>query len=189
MDKQIKRPFFLAGLIINIVAFIVIAITCFITIFEVAEEISDTVSLQTRTIVKMLFSILILACCISGAIFSAVCITRTNNSVELFSKKKGFVITCIAIDALTILFSIVALAVDKFEVLLFIMLLAVICAGVFITLDFVKNEKLNKPAKSELENVEQNEVQVQPSEQADEKQTSEAEKPEETSSEPSETKE
>lgn len=189
MEKNIKRPFFLAGLIINIVAFIVIAITCFITIFEVAEEISDTVSLQTRTIVKMLFSILILACCISGAIFSAVCITRTNNSVELFSKKKGFVITCIAIDTLTILFSIVALAVDKFDALLFIMLLAVICAGVFITLDFVKNEKLNKPAKSEPENVKLNEVQVQPSEQADEKQTSEAEKPEDTSSEPSETKE
>ena len=39
------------------------------------------------------------------------------------------------------------------------------------------------------ENVEQNEVQVQPSEQADEKQTSEAEKPEKTSNEPSETKE
>ncbi len=152
MDKQIKRPFLLTGLIVSIVVFVVTSIICFTNIFDIAKEISDTTALQNETVIKMLFSILILACSICGTVFSAISIPRINNTIEEFSRKKGFIITCFALNILVIIFSIVVLAVDKFNVLLFIMLLALVCASVFIALDFIKNEKLKYASKTESQN-------------------------------------
>lgn len=154
MEKLTKRPFLLAGLIINIVAFAIYIIDCILIIFTLASAMSSAggtidETIQAAVVLVMLITILLLAFCITGVVFSAVCIPRYTLSPEKFSKKKGLIMTTFIFDVVVVLLSIIGFCSGSFSVLGIIIVLALIAAAVFIMIDYSKNSKLLAKEKEE----------------------------------------
>lgn len=165
MEQQTKRPFLLAGLIINIVCFAILSIGSLVLVFAAAQVLSDINASDTGAAVfVMAIYILILAFCVLGLVFSAVSITRVKLSPVEFNRRKGMVLTSFIFDIIIIVFIIIGLT-SGFDVLSFIMALCLICAAVFIMLDYAKNPKLMTQASATQANapVDANaQVNVQP---------------------------
>ena len=159
MEQQTKRPFLLAGLIINIVCFAILSIGSLVLVFAAAQVLSDiNVSDTGAAVFVMAIYILILAFCVLGLIFSAISITRVKLSPVEFNRRKGMVLTSFIFDIIIIVFTIIGLT-SGFDTLSFIMALCLICAAVFIMLDYAKNPKLMAQASATQANAQ---VNVQP---------------------------
>ena len=164
MEQQTKRPFLLAGLIINIVCFAILSILSLVLVFAAAQVLSDLSDINASdtgaAVFVMAIYILILAFCVLGLVFSAVSITRVKLSPVEFNRRKGMVLTSFIFDIIIIVFTIIGLT-SGFDVLSFIMALCLICAAVFIMLDYAKNPKLMAQASATQANAPVD-VNVQP---------------------------
>ena len=154
MEKETKRPFLLAGLIINIVAFAIYCISCLLSIFTLAAafssyDVSNDPSLTASVVLALLVLILILAFCITGVVFSSVCIPRYKFEPEKFAKKKGMILATFIFDIIIVILSIIGFCAGNFDVLSLILVLVLIAAAVFIMLDYTKNSKLLEQTKTE----------------------------------------
>lgn len=142
MEKQVKRPYLLSGLIVNIICFAILSISCIINIFAVAAALSgvDVSGAEGTIVFVFLVYILLLAFCILGIVFSAVSITRLRLSPSEFAKKRGMIITAFVFNVIIVVLTLIGL-ISSFNVLSLIMALILICAAVFIMLDTLKNNK------------------------------------------------
>lgn len=145
MEKQVKRPYLLSGLIVNIICFAILSISCIINIFAVAAALSgvDVSGAEGTIVFVFLVYILLLAFCILGIVFSAVSITRLRLSPSEFAKKRGMIITAFVFNVIIVVLTLIGL-ISSFNVLSLIMALILICAAVFIMLDTLRNNKYVK---------------------------------------------
>ena len=145
MEKQVKRPYLLSGLIVNIICFAILSISGIINIFAVAAALSgvDVSGAESMIVFVFLVYILLLAFCILGIVFSAVSIARLRLSPSEFAKKRGMIITAFVFDIIIVVLILIGL-ISTFSVLSLIMALILICAAVFIMLDTLRNNKYVK---------------------------------------------
>lgn len=148
-NSPIKKPLMLAGLIVNIVAFAIFAISCLIslvTFISMIAAISDGTADYTEGIIVLMIVLLLfmLAFCIAGIVVSAVGITRTKLEGNALAAKKGMVLASFVFDCILAILILISFA-SGFNVLSFIILLALIAAATLIMIDLSKKS----PAKVE----------------------------------------
>lgn len=145
-NSSIKKPLMLAGLIINIIAFAILAISCLISLVAFIALIpgtsSDPTDIADSIVILMIVLLLfMLAFCIAGVVVASVGITRTKLEGAEFSKKRGAVIASFVFDCLLGVLILIGFA-SGFDVLSFIILLALIVAGTLIMIDLARNSKV-----------------------------------------------
>lgn len=159
MNNSTKKPFLLAGLVINIVAFSIYIIDCLIGIFALATALSEYANdptFQTAAVIVLLSFILILAFSITGVVFSSVCIPRYKLEPEKFAKKKGMILTVFIFDIIVVVLSIIGFCTGSFSILGLFIVLALIVGAVFIMMDYSKNRKFIE--QNQANNVQINET-------------------------------
>lgn len=142
MENKIRRPLLLSGLILNLVAYIFLAVSCIITIIATAGIVADVDTSGAEGALILIFAvyILIFLMTIAGIILSSVSFTRLNMDEETYSKKKGVLIGCFVLDCITVIFLLIGIC-STFSVVSFLLMLALIAAASLIMVEYVLSRK------------------------------------------------
>lgn len=176
MENKIKRPLLLSGLILNLVAYIFLAILCIIAIITSAGFVADAYILGVEGALILIFAvyILIFLMTIAGIVLSSVSFTRLNMDEETYSKKKGVLIGCFVLDCITVIFLLIVIC-SAFYVVSFLLMLALIAAASLIMVEYV----LSRKAKT-AQNTETVSAEIEAPQSREETPIAEAEKVEES---------
>lgn len=155
MENQVKRPYLLTGLIVNIVCFAVLALSSIVSIFGIAASFDSGDAVEGALILLLFSVIIVLALSVVGMVFSAISIQRVKLDPEKFDKKKGFILTSFILDVVVVIFSIIGLCSGSFNVSSLLMTLALIAAAVLIMYEYVNNDKLLKQANTQVQTKEE----------------------------------
>lgn len=155
MENQVKRPYLLTGLIVNIVCFAVLALSSIVSIFGIAAGFDSGDAVEGVLILLLFSVIIVLALSVVGIVFSAISIQRVKLDPEKFDKKKGFILTSFILDVVVVIFSIIGLSSGSFNVSSLLMTLALIAAAVLIMYEYVNNDKLLKQANAQAQTKEE----------------------------------
>ena len=150
MENKIKRPLLLSGLILNLVAYIFLAISCIIMIIASAGFVADADISGVEGALILIFAvyILIFLMTIAGIVLSSVSFTRLNMDEETYSKKKGVLIGCFVLDCITVIFLLIGIC-STFSVENFLLMLALIAAAALIMVEYVLSRKAKTAQNTE----------------------------------------
>lgn len=149
MNNSNKKSFLLAGLIFNIVCFILLAISSSINIFYTFIDWDSTSTADAVLISATLVNILLIIISLVGVVLSSICLTRTNLQVEQFHSKRFLILSTFILDVVVVVLSVIYMRIVAVDILTLFITLALICASVFIYLDYNKNKQQYKKQKSE----------------------------------------
>ena len=141
MENRVRRPLLLSGLIINLVAFLFLAINCLIFIVASASLLSD-LEAEANGGVILLFAIyfLVFFMTIAGVVLSSVGFTNLNMPREKYLAKRGKLIGLFILDCVTILFLLIGIC-STFNVLNFLVMLVLIAGATLIMVEYVLSNK------------------------------------------------
>lgn len=149
MEKQNKRTLLLIGLILNVVSYAILAISCIISIFALASVATeDSVKNSSVFALAMAVYILIFLLALAGTIVSSISFTRLSLPTAEFNKKRGIIIASFVIDIISIIMILIGLT-STFNVLSLIFMLVLIAGCVLIIIEFAKSLNSNNTAISE----------------------------------------
>ena len=177
MENKIRRPLLLSGLILNLVAYIFLAISCIIWIIALAGFVADADTSGTEAALILIFAvyILIFLMTIAGIVLSSIGFTRLNMDEETYSRKKGLLIGCFVLDCVTVIFLLIGIS-SAFNVVSFLLMLALIAAASLIMVEYVLSRKTKTAQNTETVSTE-----IEASQSQEETPIAEEEKVEESS--------
>ena len=139
MEKLSKRPFLLAGTIFNVVCLLLLAITSSVNLFNIFVDMDTSVNADALLIFSIFVNIMLIALSLVGIVMSAICMMRVNISVKAFHGKRFLILSTFILNIVAIVFALLAMKI-AFDILTLFVCLALICASVFIFLDYYKNK-------------------------------------------------
>ncbi len=149
MKKQTKRPLLLAGLVMNIITFIILIVSSAINIFNISTNLGDTV--EASEIINLLIGILLVLVGIVTIAISAMCIMRINIHEEQFHAKRGLILTTFILTVFSFILTIVGMRTYGFDILTLFITLFLICSATFIIVEYFLNKKVCLTCKEKAE--------------------------------------
>ena len=180
MENKVSRPLLLTGLIISLIVFAILTISCIVSMTIIPALLEAMGSSEAGALgdamigMLMFFFIIIAAFSILGVVFSAVSIARWNLPPTEFDKKKGLITTTFVFCVIIAVLELISLF-SMFDVLNLILTIVLIVAAVFIMIDRTKNKALLEKAKTDAQNAALNAQQQPTQAQANEQQAESAE--------------